>query len=49
MWGIDMAEKLDSGASFPRLTLNLVDGSTLDLPDGLDAKYRIVLFYRGHW
>ena len=44
-----MAEKLDSGATFPALTLNLVDGSTLELPDGLDAKYRIVLFYRGHW
>ncbi len=44
-----MAEKLDAGANFPKLTLNLVDGSTLELPDGMDAKYRIVLFYRGHW
>ena len=44
-----MAEKLDAGASFPRLTLNLVDGATLELPGGMDAKYRIVLFYRGHW
>ena len=44
-----MAEKLDIGASFPKLTLDLVDGAKLDLPDGLDAKYRIVLFYRGHW
>ena len=44
-----MAQKLDSGAIFPALALNLVDGSTLELPDGLDVKYRIVLFYRGHW
>jgi len=44
-----MAEKLDAGANFPKLTLDLVDGSTLELPDGMDAKYRIVLFYRGHW
>lgn len=44
-----MAEKLDIGASFPKLTLNLVGGGKLDLPDGLDAKYRVVLFYRGHW
>jgi len=44
-----MAEKLDIGASFPKLTLDLVDGCRLDLPDGLEAKYRIVLFYRGHW
>ena len=44
-----MAEKLDSGASFPKFTLNLVDGSTIELPAGMDAKYRIALFYRGHW
>ena len=44
-----MAEKLGIGATFPRMTLTLVDGGTLALPDGLDAKYRIILFYRGHW
>ena len=46
---IGMAEKLGIGAIFPKMTLNLVDGSTLSLPDGLDDKYRIILFYRGHW
>jgi len=44
-----MAEKLNSGDPFPRMTLNLVDGGTLELPDGLDAKYKAILFYRGHW
>jgi hypothetical protein len=44
-----MAEKLGIGAAFPKMTLNLVDGGTLNLPDGIDAKYRIILFYRGHW
>jgi hypothetical protein len=44
-----MAEKLDSGERFPKLTLNLVDGSKLELPEGLDAKYKVILFYRGHW
>lgn len=44
-----MAKKLGIGDTFPRLTLNLVDGSKLELPDGIDAKYRILLFYRGHW
>ena len=44
-----MAEKLDSGDAFPKLALNLVDGTKLELPQGIDAKYRIVLFYRGHW
>jgi hypothetical protein len=44
-----MAEKLDSGAPFPKLTLKLVDGGSLELPDGVDAKYKVILFYRGHW
>jgi len=45
----EMSEKLGIGDTFPKVTINLVDGRTLDLPDGLDAKYRIFLFYRGHW
>jgi len=44
-----MPEKLGIGDSFPKLTLNLVSGVMLNLPDGVDAKYRIFLFYRGHW
>jgi len=44
-----VAEKLGIGAAFPKLTLKLVGGGTLDLPEGLDAKYRVILFYRGHW
>jgi hypothetical protein len=44
-----MADKLNSGDAFPHLTVHLVDGSTLELPGGIDAKYKIILFYRGHW
>ena len=44
-----MAEKLDTGAVFPKLTLNLVDGGTINVPDNLDARYKVILFYRGHW
>jgi hypothetical protein len=44
-----MAQKLDAGDAFPKLTLRLVGGGTLNVLDGMDAKYRIVLFYRGHW
>jgi len=44
-----MAKKLGIGDDFPRMTLNLVDGSKLELPGSPDAKYRVVLFYRGHW
>ncbi len=44
-----MAEKLGIGSTFPPLTLKLVDGGTMDLPGGLDAPYKVILFYRGHW
>ena len=41
--------KLGIGDTFPSLTLNLVSGESLTVPDGMDSKYRVVLFYRGHW
>ena len=44
-----MAHKLDAEDSFPDITLNLVGGSTLNLPGDLESNYSIVLFYRGHW
>ena len=44
-----MAARLNTGDSFPRLTLKLVDGRSLALPEGLDARYQVVLFYRGRW
>ena len=44
-----MSKKYGMGETLPSLTVDLVGGGTLDLPEGLDAKYRVVLFYRGHW
>jgi len=44
-----MSEKLDIGDVFPTLALQLVDGQSLTIPDDLDAKYQVILFYRGHW
>ena len=44
-----MAEKLGIGDTFPDMTINLVDGGTMELPGGIDSKYRVMLFYRGHW
>ena len=44
-----MSEKLDAGAVFPNMTLNLSAGGSLALPDDLDPNYTILLFYRGHW
>ena len=44
-----MAEKLGIGAAFPALPLKLVDGRSVTIPDQLDGRYRVILFYRGHW
>ena len=44
-----MAEKLNLGDAFPSLTLNLVGGDQLTVPEANGAKYLIFLFYRGHW
>jgi hypothetical protein len=44
-----MGAKLNAGDVFPKLMLKLTDGSSLELPGGIDAKYKVILFYRGHW
>jgi hypothetical protein len=44
-----MAEKLNLGDAFPSLTFNRVGGGSFTIPQIADAKYSIVLFYRGHW
>jgi hypothetical protein len=46
---IRMAKKQGIGDTFPNVTLNLVKGSSVTLPEGIGAKYGVVLFYRGHW
>lgn len=44
-----MAEKLHIGSAFPAMTIPLVGGGTITLPDAMNGKYGVVLFYRGHW
>ena len=44
-----MAEKLDIGDVLPRMTLNVVGGTQMTLPDQLQGRYNILIFYRGHW
>ena len=43
-----MSKKPGVGAPFPRPTISLVKGGTIDLPAGTGAKYGVVLFHRGH-
>jgi peroxiredoxin len=47
--GGNMGEKLQQGDRFPALTLKLVQGGTIRLPDEISTHYAAVLFYRGHW
>ena len=44
-----MADKLNTDDAFPSVTLDLVGGGTVTVPDEIDSKYLMVLFYRGHW
>ncbi|HRJ40616.1 MAG: hypothetical protein KJZ86_11365 [Caldilineaceae bacterium] len=43
------ARKLDQGDRFPPMTISLLDGSVLALPDGLNADFTVFLGYRGKW
>ncbi len=44
-----MAEKLYTGDDFPDLTVNIRGGGTYCVKDNLEARYNIILLYRGHW
>ncbi len=44
-----MGEKLQQSDRFPSISLRFVDGGTLKLPDEMDGRYLVLIFYRGHW
>ena len=44
-----MGKKLQQGDRLPQLSLNLIDGSTLNLPADMSSRYLALLFYRGVW
>ena len=44
-----MGKKLYSGDTFPDLAVNVIAGGAFNLKDNLEAKYNIILLYRGHW
>ena len=44
-----MSETLGIGDTFPEMTLILAGGGSLELPKDLYTKYKVILFYRGHW
>ncbi len=44
-----MTNKLGIGVAFPSLSIATTDGGSMRLPDGMAGKYKVILFYRGHW
>ena len=40
---------LHPGDRFPSLTVPLLGGGSLALPDALHGHFGVILFYRGHW
>ena len=40
---------LDTGDAFPRLRLQVIDGSEIVIPEGFEQPWNVVLFNRGHW
>ena len=44
-----MGQKLEAGETFPSVTMKLVGGESVTLPDDLATPFGVVLFYRGHW
>jgi peroxiredoxin len=44
-----MATKLNPGDTFPSMTLQSVDGTSINLPADSETPLTLVLFYRGHW
>ena len=44
-----MPEKLIQGNRFPKIELDLTDGSTIALPEQAPGRYLALLFYRGEW
>ena len=44
-----MGDMLQQGDRLPKITLNLLDGGTINLPGDAPTRYTALLFYRGHW
>ena len=44
-----MGDKLKQGDRVPDLSLDLIVGGTLTLPEEMSSRYLAVLFYRGVW
>ena len=37
------------GDKFPEISLSLINGGLLTLPDQMEGRYIVLLFFRGNW
>jgi len=44
-----VSNRLDAGDIFPSLSLDMTNGTALQLPEAMSGRYFVALFYRGHW
>ena len=44
-----MPRKLIQGDKIPHITLNLINGESISLPEDMNSRYLVLLFYRGNW
>ena len=44
-----MGDKLRAGEKLPRISLDVVGGGSLTLPDDIQTDFAVLLLYRGHW
>ena len=42
-------KKLQQGDRLPSISLKLIGGDTLTLPEQMPSRYLALLFYRAHW
>jgi hypothetical protein len=44
-----VSKRIDAGDPLPRMKWQLIDGSSLTIPDDLAKRWAVLLLYRGHW
>jgi hypothetical protein len=45
----NLGTPLDTGGAFPALSMNLLHGGSVSLPENVGPGYGLVLLYRGSW
>lgn len=43
------SDSLDSGDTFPSLSLSVTDGPTLNYPEVFGDNWKVILFFRGYF